>query len=291
MSILFDLQNGNDFTDAEYSIAEYILSHSEQIADMSIADLAKETHTSNASVIRLCRKVGSKGFRDFRLSFLRELSKIPDDSAIADLDYPIYDRSSPVNVMKSIADVQKFAINTCFTGISALDIQKAAFLIHSSRHVYLYGMGESMLVAQMFSRRLTRIGYISLLVQPDSEHIATTKTAEEGDVAIMISYSGSGLQTYEEDFALFAKKNMRTVLITSNQRIRSFDCSIFYPAGENSEENAATFYSTEASMYITNCIYSLLFAMDYQDVKEDKTNTDKLLRRRKKNKWTESSNK
>lgn len=41
MSILFDLQNGKGFMDAEYAIAEYILSHSEQIADMCIADLAK----------------------------------------------------------------------------------------------------------------------------------------------------------------------------------------------------------------------------------------------------------
>lgn len=278
MSVLFDLQKGIDFTDSEKVIAEYVLNHSEQIVDMSIADLAKETHTSNASIICLCRKVGTKGFRDFRLSFIRKLSKVPDDTSKADLDYPIYDRSSPVIVMKNIAEVQKYAINTCFTGISALDIQKAAFLIHKGHHIYFYGMGESMLVAQMFFRRLIRIGYISVIVNPDSEHLAITKTAEEGDVAIFISYSGSGMQTYEDDFKVFKEKKIHTILITANKKMKNCECVICYPQGESPEKNAATFYSTEASMYITNCIYSLLFAMDYQEIKEDKTKTDRTLR-------------
>lgn len=274
MSVLFDLQNGKDFTSAEHAVAGYILAHSEQIADMSIADLARETHTSNASIIRLCHKVGARGFRDFRLSFLRELARVPDDSGKTDLNYPVYDRSSPVIVMKSMADVQKYALNACYTGLSALDIQKAAFLIHGSRHIYLYGSGESMLVARMFARRLARIGYICVIIEPSEESLAYTRTAEAGDTAVIISYSGSGIFAYKQAFSLFAEKKMHSILITANRNLKNFECVICYPDGESPDDNAATFYSTEASMYVTNCIYSLLFAMDYQAAREEKQETD-----------------
>lgn len=281
MSVLFDLQNGKGFTDSEKIIAQYALEHSEQIADMSIADLARETHTSNASIIRLCRKVGSKGFRDFRLSFLRELSKVPDDAEKTDVNYPIYDRSSPVVVMKNLADVHKYAVNTCFTAVSALDIQKAAFLIHSGRHVYFYGLGESRLVAEMFRRRLMRIGYVGIMVDLSEEAYAETMTAEEGDTAVLISYSGSGLVSFTDEFRLFKEKKMHTILITANEQLKDFECVIRYPAAEQTGENAGTFYSTEASMYITDCIVSLLFAMDYQESRKEKQFAEEKMRRKR----------
>lgn len=280
MSILFDLEYKKEFTSTEKTIADYILKNSDQIEDMSIADLARATHSSNASVIRLCRKVGSKGFRDFRLSFLRELEKVPEDVQRTDVNYPVYDRASPIIVMQSLADVHKFAVNTCVTSVSALDIQRAAFLIHASKHVYLLGMGESELIAQIFARRLFRIGYIPILVSSVSEHLAVTRTAEKKDVVVMISYSGSGLMPYKEDLKYFAEKEVSTVLITANRKLKNFDSVICYPMIESPEENAATFYSTEASAYITNCIYSLLFAMDYEDAKEEKLKIDRKQRKK-----------
>lgn len=282
MSILFDLQNARNFTESDRTIARYILDNSELIADMSVSDLARASHTSNASVVRLCQKVGSKGFRDFQMALLRELSKVPEDAVQTDVNFPVYDRSSPVIVMKNMADVHKYAVNACFTSISALDVQKAAFLIHKSQHVFLYGIGESKLVAEMLARRLMRIGYITVVVEPTDEHYAVTMTAHEGDTAVMISYSGAGLQAYEDDISLFRQKKMHTILITSNKNIHSFECNICYPAMESPQKNAATFYSTEAAMYISDSIYSLLFAMDYKDIKEEKMKVDRTVRRKSK---------
>lgn len=105
MSILFDLQKKENFTEAESAAAQYILDHLEEIADLNIGEIADQSHTSNATIIRLCRRLGTKGYRDFRISLLREIEKVPDEDYQGNVDYPVYDRTSPAIVMKSLAEV------------------------------------------------------------------------------------------------------------------------------------------------------------------------------------------
>lgn len=43
---------------------------------MTIKELAQVTFSSNASIIRLCRKLGYKGFRDFKIDFMRYMESL-----------------------------------------------------------------------------------------------------------------------------------------------------------------------------------------------------------------------
>jgi|LAHS01.1.fsa_nt_gb DNA-binding MurR/RpiR family transcriptional regulator len=270
MGILFNLQNEKNFTESDVTIARYILNHSDIFADLSIGELAKRTNTSNASVIRLCRKVGCKGFREFRVNFLRELERKPEDKHPMNVNYPVHDHSSPVIVMENISNAHKFAIDTCLTAISPLDIQKAAFMIHKAKNIFVYGLGESFLVGEMLARRLNRIGYVTIMVDTKTESAAVSSNTTEQDLAIFISYSGNGMISYQLDQTILEHNGCKTLLITGNQKLKDFDHIICYPMIESIEENAATYYSTEAAIFITDAIYSLLFAMDYEKLKKIK---------------------
>ena len=55
--ILEKLRERKRFTNSEKLIAEYVLKHPEQLYQLSVEELGKETYTSKATVIRLCKKL------------------------------------------------------------------------------------------------------------------------------------------------------------------------------------------------------------------------------------------
>ena len=66
---------------ADGMIADYILSHSEQISRMTVWSLAEATHTSYASVCRFFKKLGLSGFREFKKLF-------SDDRRMGEINVP-----------------------------------------------------------------------------------------------------------------------------------------------------------------------------------------------------------
>lgn len=73
MIILKELKNFVNGTSSELDIKNYILEHPEDIERMSARELGKATFTSAASVTRFCRKLGYKGYPEFRFKFISEI--------------------------------------------------------------------------------------------------------------------------------------------------------------------------------------------------------------------------
>ena len=56
-------------------VADFLVSRAEDAQYMTITELAKDTATSEATVIRLCRDLGFKGYSDFRMALAIEISQ------------------------------------------------------------------------------------------------------------------------------------------------------------------------------------------------------------------------
>ncbi|MBU5895378.1 MurR/RpiR family transcriptional regulator, partial [Vibrio cholerae O1] len=46
-------------------VADYVLENAHEVQYQTITDLANNTKTSEATVVRLCRELGYKGYSDF----------------------------------------------------------------------------------------------------------------------------------------------------------------------------------------------------------------------------------
>ena len=57
-----------DLTRTEKRIADYFLDHSESLYFMTARDIAQELGVSDTSIIRLCRTLGYRGFRELQES-------------------------------------------------------------------------------------------------------------------------------------------------------------------------------------------------------------------------------
>ena len=48
------------------------MNHLDLLEELSINDLAKKTYTSNATIIRLCRKTGYSGYKALKVDLIKE---------------------------------------------------------------------------------------------------------------------------------------------------------------------------------------------------------------------------
>lgn len=65
-----------DLTRTEKRIADYFLDHSESLYFMTARDIAQELGVSDTSIIRLCRALGYRGFRELQESQRAELAQV-----------------------------------------------------------------------------------------------------------------------------------------------------------------------------------------------------------------------
>ena len=74
MSPIELLKNGFDsFTKSEQKAAAYILNDPKVVLAESLSIIAKKSGSSNAALVRLCQKLGFRGFSEFQFSMHRAL--------------------------------------------------------------------------------------------------------------------------------------------------------------------------------------------------------------------------
>src|SRR5699024_5676594 len=67
-------QHKNQYTKSEHKLYNYITEHFEQVVYQSLTEIAIACHVGEATVLRFCRKLGYKGYQEFKLSLAREPS-------------------------------------------------------------------------------------------------------------------------------------------------------------------------------------------------------------------------
>ena len=88
------------FTAAEKKLADYILSAQDCISRMSISQLASACSVADATVSRFCRRLGYKGYPDFKIAIANSLeTTVP---AVAKTSPVAGSTTSPANFLPSI---------------------------------------------------------------------------------------------------------------------------------------------------------------------------------------------
>lgn len=167
----------------------------------NLQELGTITQTSGASVVRFCRKLGFKGFKDFQIACAQEMPNKQD----AMVDTIINTNDEPTSVLyklqlslgKNIADIGKT--------IDHKSLDTAVDLMRSAQQIYVAGEGASGLAAQDLFYKLIRSGKNVNFVQ--SSHIALEQVANINKEDILIVFSYSGLTQEPLLMAKQAQKN------------------------------------------------------------------------------------
>jgi DNA-binding MurR/RpiR family transcriptional regulator len=188
MDVLMIIQkNYLNFSKQERKIADYILRFSHQIKNMNIAELAKNTGTSNASVTRFVKKIDCKSYADmkFHINAHNETQEIYESHGIVDEVFVYYQ-----NVIKNTQRL-----------IDTDQIEELVELLNKAKRIIVIGASNSGVTADIFRVRLMRMGLYAISYTDPLWMLMHASIAEEGDLYIAISNSGtteSILETVEK---------------------------------------------------------------------------------------------
>lgn len=264
MSVINDLAQKHHFTETEANIADYILAHPDEVAGMSIGDLARGTFSSNAAIIRLCRKLGLDGYRQFRVALAADYEKAMHVQQVDDVDYPFAEFDDTGAIMRSVATVSQSAIEECYATINPARIENAAKLIRKADRIFVYAAGETLINATEFSNLLLKIGRTAIFPARYLESLPITTMATSKDVALVVSYSGYLLAGMQSEIELFKRNHTPVIVISSLKDCPEASLLITIPNREQRVGKIAGFYSQSAIKYVLGCLYASVYSLDME---------------------------
>lgn len=220
----------NTMTESEKKIAEYLFNDSSEVYKFSASQLATITGTSAASVVRFSRKLGFKGFQEFKIALAK-------DESISNevLEYDYIDTNDTIKeVMLKISNKNVQSINDTVALLDKKNIEEAVKIIQNAKNIYIFGVGQSALIGMDLQYKLIRIHKNVMMSLDSHTQISMSANMSEGDVAIGISYSGKTKEVYNS-LIKAKEKGAKCVTITKfgNNPIASLgDIKIQVPSVE-----------------------------------------------------------
>jgi len=202
--------NYTSLTDAETTVADYILQNSAAVIHMPIATFAANAGVAKSAIIRCCKTLGFSGYSELKICLAGELAKNKK------LNYTPY--IDPDDDAGTIMD-KLFAadVKTLHDTAEKMDrqvLQQTVNLLLNADVIYVYAVGTSASIARELQYRILQIGKTALCITDVPTMKISTLNIHPGDVAVGISHSGRTVSTIEA-LQLAAKKGAKTVCITS----------------------------------------------------------------------------
>ncbi|MEX2461753.1 MAG: MurR/RpiR family transcriptional regulator [Paenibacillaceae bacterium] len=192
-------------TKKEENVAEVVLSQTENVIYYSVTDLAEKADVGETTVLRFCRKIGFKGYQEFKLALAKELV-----NPMKSLYQEVNDEDSPMAIAKKITATNIQAIQDTFAILDANQLDMAVKVLLSAQKIHFYGVGSSGTTTLDAKFKFLRIGIpVDSFYDAHLQAMAATLLSNH-DVAVGISVSGSTKDTVES--LTLAKQSGATII-------------------------------------------------------------------------------
>lgn len=250
---------------SEQQVADYLLEHRQQIASMSIKELAKASKVSEPTVVRMVKAIGFSGFKEFRDTLIGENAAMKNSETEVQAFFGYHvkkgDKISeiPEKITANTIEVMKDTLKS----ISARDFQKVIETIATANKIQIFAVENSDATASDLNTKLTYLGLDCRYSRDYYLQRIGAGYLTEKDVAIGISYSGCSKDTV--DAMREAKKRKAKTIVFTNFRdslITEYADVILCTSQEQLFYGDAIF-SRASQMMIVDMIYTGLIVSDY----------------------------
>jgi len=244
---------------AEKKIAEYVLAEPRKVIHYNITELARQSGVSQAAIVRFCRRIGMKGFPEFKLQLSQDVFRISDERFLPDLE--LESDMDPALVVKGVIGGIHRNMDRLETLCDVHLLSRAADIIGKARFTGIFGMGASGLVAQDLYQKLVRVGLPCANCADSHLQITAACNLKASDAAFIISYSGETLDMIS-CARQAAKKGASLITLTmetENTLSSLADTALRVPALERIYRTGAA-ASLISQLAIIDMIYTLLIS-------------------------------
>ncbi|WP_263065052.1 MurR/RpiR family transcriptional regulator [Dickeya dadantii] len=221
-----------------FVVAQYIDQNRAAVLNQTAIEIATETDTSDATVIRAIQALGFSGLRDLKNVLRAAVGETL--SSPARMATTVSELSPDINAsIDFVVDSYRLTCDLLLSQRNRDAIALASSLLAPAERIAIFGIGASALLAEYTSRLFNRYGRSAYVLNRTgaalSEQIIELRS---GDVLIMLAQKSAhreGMTTLEEA----RKLKMKVVLLTGADDsvfIKHADSTIFIPRSSSEEK-------------------------------------------------------
>ena len=255
---------------SEALVAEYIVSHTDEVINLSVSALADCCGVSEPTIIRACRNIGFSGYQALKIALIQGMS--------APINYSGEEVTAEDDMQQAVQKVfgaASDAINLTRDNLNLEDMRNAAEALLKARKILIFGVGGSAAVAADVQHKFMRLGLNATAYSDMNVQTIGAAYADENDVVFAISHSGSSKAVV--DNAHLAKSNGATVISLSSMGKSPIteiaDISLFTSANETRYRIVAI-SSRIAELTVIDSLYSY---MSFRTGNEENLKVEKVI--------------
>lgn len=189
-----------ELSNIDLEIYKYVATHIDQVIYMRIRDLAKNTHSSTASVLRFCKKFECEGFSEFKIKLQLYKESLKDDHPIHAVDESAFinfiHRTSESNFQETL--------------------RAAAHLLAQKELVIFIGAGSSNIIAEYGVLYFSSIFSMAFRIEDPANHPIDFFSKSLAENVCVIALSVSGETKYIVNYLNQFLANRSTIISITN---------------------------------------------------------------------------
>lgn len=195
---------------AERKAVDFLLDSPEKVSEVTIIDFAEQAGCSEATIVRLSKRLGYEGFPQLKADFSAQ--------AVNETEYLEYEgisRGDPcATIVKKVFEATITALKDTVDTMAQGEYEQAVKALLGASKILFCGLGDAALVAMEAHQRFIRIGASCMVSQdPDLALIMSAQLAKN-DVIVAISHTGRSKPIL--DIVKRGKKAGTTVIAVTN---------------------------------------------------------------------------
>lgn len=173
-------------------MADAVLRNPNHVVYLSITELAREAEVSDATVVKFCKRLGYKGFQEFKILLAQDVvekhslvgGEIKPDDDIRTIKEKVFDAS-----IRALQDTNHV--------LKEDSLEAAVKALARAREIHFYGLGASIIAAFDGEQKFSRIGRRASAFVDTHMQITRAVLLQQGDVAVGLSRTGETREIVE----------------------------------------------------------------------------------------------
>ena len=262
------LQDKDGFSESEAMIAEYLLANFRMLPGMSTRQLAKETFTSSAAIVRFSQKLGFGGYTEFRVKFLAEMMQYMERPHGDELI--MTDRDSVHSILDKVTSIEIDALKDTRSMLEPADFVRALAILNKTDHIDFYATDNNLDIANMASSGFIMANKCSTVHLAMTMQYLQATGAPKDHVAFFISRTGENRMLLDVAHLLKMRGNP-IILITAVPRSNLANMAdvVFPVATVKSMEELGPRVFLMGAKYVTDILFAVLMTrVDFHNAQE-----------------------
>jgi RpiR family transcriptional regulator, carbohydrate utilization regulator len=196
---------------AERKAADHLINIPDRVSNLTIVEFAAEAGCSEATVVRLAKRLGYDGFPELKVDFARAAG--PEDSSSEHYE-GIGSSDDPVLVFQKVLHSTIGALEDTIKILDVESYNRALEAIVAAETVMFCGLGDAHVVAEEAHLRFMRIGKRSVCASDADQQLMHAAQLAPGDVFFAVSHTGRSRTVL--DTLRVARESGATIICITN---------------------------------------------------------------------------